>query len=475
MFSRLSRLTLALAVAPAPLVAQALVLDSLQRASIVAGYHAAFLCSAVFVARRDASTIAREELSPGLLDSPTDTGRAVRPVRTGVDRATRQTFAVPAYAEDPFFGGQPRRAVFREGRGCTLLPPGARAEDAARVPAAPRRTAPDGTSQPWPDGDRLPGGRGPGTVDSVRLHQVVAGAFDGAGGSHRTLGVVVLYRGGVVAERYAAGWGVHTQYRTWSTAKSISNALVGVLVQRKLLDVRAAAPIPEWRQTLDPRRAITLEHLLRMSSGLRSGGNQTPLGYWGGIDIAADAASAPLERAPGTRWKYSNYDTILLLRAARTVLGDSAYANFPYEALLDRIGMRHTFPETDPFGNYILSSQVYSTPRDLARFGLLYLRDGVWNGERILPAGWVAYSTEQAASQDPGARADGWGYGAQWWLLGYDRRVPRDTYTSAGRRGQFVTIVPSRDVVVVRTGLDPEPSDWDQAGFVAAILESFTP
>jgi CubicO group peptidase (beta-lactamase class C family) len=469
--ARLTGFALAIAAAPTPLAAQALVLDSLQRASIVAGYHAAFLCSAVFVARRDPAAVAREELSPRLLDSPTDTAARVRPVRAGIDRAARQTFAVPAYVEDPFFRGEPRRAVFQEGRGCTLLPPGAGSGDAARLPTPPRRAGPPGVSRLWPDGDRLPSGRLPANVDSVRLHRVVAGSF-GGGASRRTLGVVVLHRGRIVAEQYAAGWDAHTQYRTWSTAKSISNALVGVLVQRKALDLRAPAPIPEWRHALDPRRAITLEHLLRMSSGLRSGGNQTPLGYWGGIDIAADAASAPLERAPGTRWKYSNYDTILLLRAARAVLGDSAYASFPYEALLDRIGMRHTYPETDPFGNYILSSQVYSTPRDLARFGLLYLRDGVWNGERILPEGWVAYSTQQAPSQHPGAREDGWGYGAQWWLLGYDGRVPRDTYTSAGRRGQFVTIVPSRDVVVVRTGLDPEPSGWDQVGFVAAILET---
>ena len=130
----------------------------------------------------------------------------------------------------------------------------------------------------------------------LRLARAVAGAFAGSRASYQTLGVVILHRGRIVAERYAAGWGVHTQYRTWSTAKSISNALIGVLVKRGVLDVDAPAPIPEWRHPLDPRRAITLDHLLRMSSGLHSGGNQTPLGYWGGIDIAADAASAPLER-----------------------------------------------------------------------------------------------------------------------------------------------------------------------------------
>jgi CubicO group peptidase (beta-lactamase class C family) len=454
-----------------PLAAQEAEADRVQRASIVAGYHAGVLCSAVFVAHRDPDAVAREELAPELLDSSSDTAERVRPIRTGIDREGRVTFAVPRYPEHRIFGGEPRRAAFREGRGCTLLPPGAKAADAARLPPVPRWTPPDVASQPWPAGDLLPAVPLPSGVDSARLARVVDSAFTGAGyRPHRTLGVVVLYRGRIVAERYAPGWGMHTQYRTWSTAKSITSALVGVLVGQGKLALDAPAPIPEWRRPRDRRGGITIEHLLHMSSGLRSGGNQTPLGYWGGIDIAADASAAPLERDPGTRWKYSNYDTILLMRAARQVLGDDAYAAFPRQALLDRIGMHHTFPETDPFGNYILSSQVYSTPRDLARFGLLYLNDGVWNGERVLPEGWVAYTARPAPAHDPAARASGWGYGAQWWLLGTDPRVPSDAYTTAGRRGQYATVVPSRGVVVVRTGLDPEPTGWDQAAFVAEVL-----
>lgn len=441
------------------------------RASIVAGYHAGFLCSAVFLAQRDPAAVARDELGPALLDSLTDTAEAVRPIRTGIDRESRTAFAVPRFADDPFFRGEPRRAVFQKGRGCTLLPPGSRPKDAGRLPSVPRWTPPDIASRPWPDGDLVPGGPLPSEVDSARLAAALDSAFTGSAyNPHHTLGVVVVYRGRIVTERYAPGWSMHTQYRTWSTAKSIASALVGILVGQGKLDLRAPAPIAEWRRPLDPRGAITVEHLLHMSSGLVSGGSRTPLGYWGGIDIAADAAAAQLERAPGTRWKYSNYDTILVLRAAREVLGDDAYASFPRRALLDRIGMHHTFPETDPFGNYILSSQVYSTPRDLARFGLLYLNDGVWNGQRILPEGWVAFTVQPAPAHDPGRRASAWGYGAHWWLLGRDPRVPPDAYTTDGRRGQHVSVVPSRQLVVVRTGLDPEPSGWDQAGFVADVL-----
>jgi CubicO group peptidase (beta-lactamase class C family) len=455
-----------------PLGGQAQTPPPVMRASIAAGYQAAFLCSAVFVAHRHPDAVARDELGPDVLDQAADTSAGLRPTRVEVDTAVRATLAVPSLADDPFFRGQPRRAVFRTGRGCTLLPPGATLADTTRLPPVPGFAPPPGaSSRLWPDGDRLPAGSLPAAVDSARLETVLDSAFAGSAyRPHRTLGIVVVYQGRIVAERYAPGWGRDVQYRTWSTAKSITSALIGILVGQGKLRIHDRAPIPEWSRPLDPRRAITVEHLLHMSSGLESDGNQTPIGYWGGIDIAAAAAGAPLERAPGTRWKYSNYDTILLMRAARQVLGDQAYAGFPRRALLDRIGMYHTFPETDPYGNYILSSQVYATPRDLARLGLLYLNDGVWSGRRILPEGWVAYTVRPAPAHEPARDRAGWGYGAHWWLIGRDPRVPDDAFTSAGRRGQFATVVPSRELVVVRTGLDPEPSGWDQAAFIAEVV-----
>jgi CubicO group peptidase (beta-lactamase class C family) len=137
----------------------------------------------------------------------------------------------------------------------------------------------------------------------------------------------------------------------------------------------------------------------------------------------------------------------------------------PHKELFNKIGMRHTYAEIDPYGNYVLSSQVYTTPRDLARFGLLYLNDGVWKGERILPQGWVEYTTSPAP-----AKADK-GYGAQFWLIGIDPRIPDDTFTTSGARGQLATIVPSKDLVVVRTGLDPLiGSKWSQEEFIKDII-----
>lgn len=213
-----------------------------------------------------------------------------------------------------------------------------------------------------------------------------------------------------------------------------------------------------------------------MSSGLESDGAWTPEVYWNGVDTGAVVARSRLEVEPGSRWKYSNYDTLLLVRAMREVIGDArTYLEFPRRALLDRIGMRDTLPEVDPYGNFILSSQVYSTPRDLARLGLLYLHDGVWNGERILPVGWVDYTTTPAPAtlrlpEDHEAYA---GYGAQFWLYGRDPRLPADAYSTSGARGQHATVVPSRQLVVARMGLDPLlDSGWDQRAFVADVLSA---
>jgi CubicO group peptidase (beta-lactamase class C family) len=219
-----------------------------------------------------------------------------------------------------------------------------------------------------------------------------------------------------------------------------------------------------------------------MSSGLeRSGAVSYPV-YFGGADSIPEITSARLEAEPGTRWHYANGDTLLLVRAMRQAIGDdAAYLALPRRALLDRIGMRSTVPEVDWRGNFVLSSQVQTTARDLARFGLLYLHDGVWNGERILPEGWVAYTRAPAPARRTGLRAL-WsyglggvlGYGAQFWLLGGAPFVPDDAYSAFGSRGQCVTIVPSHDLVVVRTGLDAEDEGvlWRQDRFLRDVIDA---
>lgn len=429
-------------------------------AELAAGFKAGFTCSAVFHAGRTLEQILADELGnleqfEGVPDPE-------------VDYASKSVTC--AYSPEKV----PRLAVFVDGLGTVLLPPGATLTDREALPnVAMPMPGGDPAKIPWPDGDLLPEAPLPPEVDKERLDKAIDVAFVGEKyRPHKTLGIVVVYKDRLVAERYAEGWNMHTQYRTWSAAKSITNALIGILVRQGKLHVEQPAPIPDWHDTDDPRRQITIEHLLEMSSGLKGEGAMTLQAYWGGIDTAGAAAAIPFDVEPGSRWEYSNYDTLLLVRTMREVLPDfETYLTFPRSGLLNEIGMRHTFPETDPQGNFILSSQVYTTPRDLARFGLLFLHDGVWNGTRILPEGWVEYSMTPAPAHKRGPGANG--YGKQWWLPGFDPRVPEGSFQAAGHRGQFATVVPSMDLVITRMGLDPmQEDDWNQSVFVADVISA---
>jgi len=435
--------------------------------SVAAGLKAGHMCSAVFVAGRSPDAVLRDEL--GNLDP------RLRFVPDPIVDPESRSVAVPL-----LLGAMTRRAAYRAGTGCTVLPPGASLQDAGalsklRVPEPPG----DPSVIPWPDGDLLPEDPLPAEVDEERLSTVVEAAFTGERERpYKTISVVVVYQGRIIAERYAPGFEVHTQYRSWSSAKSITSALVGILAGQGRIEVGAPAPIPEWRGPDDPRGQITIAHLLHMSSGLESDGAWTVDAYWGGIDTGAAVARTRLEATPGKRWMYSNYDTLLLVRSMREVIGDDTeYLTFPHRALLHKIGMRDTVPELDPYGNFILSSQVYTTARDLARFGLLYQNDGVWNGERILPEGWVAFTVTPAPATLllPEEHQVYAGYGVQFWLYGRHPRLPADAYSTSGARGQHATIVPSRDLVVARMGLDPlVESGWDQPAFVADVLSAIS-
>jgi CubicO group peptidase (beta-lactamase class C family) len=426
---------------------------------VVAGFRALFTCSAHFVAGRPLSDIKVVELAGvGGADWPD-------PV---IDEDARIVAASDPQAAIEAL------AAYRESLGCSLLPPEWTRADAGRLPAiAEAGAAPDLSGVPFPDGDgdSLP----PDGIDPrhAALARVVDRAFEGdafsSGRGAITLAVVVLRDGRLVAERYRPGFGIHSGYRTWSTTKTISAALIGIAQRKGILDVDAPADIPEWDAPDDPRRAITYRHLLWMSSGLVSGGSNANAVYFGGQDVISAVTTTALEAAPGTRWKYANNDTLLLLRALRHRLADdAAYLRFPYDELLRPIGMHHTRMETDHRGNFVGSSQTYTTARDLARFGLLLARDGVWNGRRLLPEGWVAFMTTPAPAY---RRAPGeMDYGAQVWLLSGFPGVPAGSYTTAGRRGQYVSVVPAFGLVIVRTGVDQAGASWRQEQLVAHVV-----
>jgi CubicO group peptidase (beta-lactamase class C family) len=434
------------------------------RAALAAGYKASFLCSGMFNAGLTQAQIAPDEFDRAYREMR----EPLKGLAADIDPAAR-TVSV-RFAQDM----PPRIAAWRPHLGCTNLPIGAGAESVALLPrlaAAPPRRSFD--ALPWPTGEA---GARSSRAAPAALTQAVASAFDRKtyGDGSETTAVLVVKDGRIVAERYRAGFGPHTPQRTWSVAKSLAAAVIGAAVQDGLVDVKAPAPVPEWRTPGDPRRAITLENLLHMSSGLyaEAAGNRTDMVYFGGTAVSERATGMPLEAPPGRRWSYANNDTLLAVRALRAAIGDDRrYLAYPFTELLWKIGMSRTTPETDWRGDFILSSQVWTTARDLARFGLLHLNDGVWNGERVLPAGWVRYVTTPAPVQPQG---EGPGYGAQWWLYGPAHGLPAGTYAARGNRGQFVMVVPERRVVIVRRGFDGvgEPGGFDIGRFSADVLKA---
>jgi len=423
-----------------------------QLAEVVAGYRALFACSAHFIANRTLEEIQRIEL--------VDTHAFELPAPV-IDPRQR---LVKAAGPD----GQVAIAVHRETMGCTLLPPDWLVSDIPKLPHTQLAPAPEVESIEFPLGDKA-------VVRPNRGQRaLLKRAFDGEsfGAGCVSGAVLVIKNGKLVGERYGNGFGVHSGYRTWSTAKSISATLIGIAIRDGLMKRDTRAPIAQWQFAGDPRRAITIEHLLHMSSGLESQGSNTNAIYFGGAQVASAVTQTPLEAEPGSRWKYANNDTLLLLRSLRHVLrDDQRYLRYPYDELFHRIGMHHTRMELDHAGDFIGSSQVYTTARDLARFGLLYLNDGVWESERILPEGWAKFVAQPAPSR-PLVQGEA-GYGAQFWLYDGLPGVPAGTYTTSGNKGQFVTIVPRHNMVVVRTGVDPLGKRWQQAAFVAEVIKQF--
>jgi len=430
--------------------------------ALAAGYKASFLCSDIFNAGQTEEQVAKDDLQriyPEL--EP-----LVAKLEAKIDRQAK-TVSVVFDERLP-----PRIAAWRPHLGCAQLPIGAGADAARLLPRLSVNPAVDRNDRlPWPDGDRDAMGRPNG--DSAALGRAVGAAFDRRtyGQGSETTAVLVIQGGRIVAERYRGDFDMHVSQRTWSVAKSLAGTIVGAAVQQKLIDVDQPALVPEWRRPGDPRAAITTDNLLRMASGLHSdaAGNRTDATYFGGSSVTENATQWPLETPPGTRFRYSNNDILLAIRGLRARLDDGDGERslaFPFDSLLWKVGMTRTVPETDWQGNFILSSQVWTTARDLGRLGLLYLGDGVWNGERILPPGWGAYVSRRGPAQP----ASGYGYGATFWTFPASAGLPADAYIAQGNRGQYLAIIPSRRIIVVRRGYDGPGTSFDPGPFVRDVL-----
>ncbi len=304
-------------------------------------------------------------------------------------------------------------------------------------------------------------------ADSTKLEAALDWAFDDAAlrRPQNTRGIVVVYHGRIIAERYAPGWGAHTPQISWSEGKSIGATLIGVLVQQGRLRLDQPAPLAEWQGERDPRRNIRIADLMHMSSGLDfdnfgldprtsyTAANEHFRIYFNALDVGAHAINQPLRFPPGTVWRYRNSDPLSLMVIARRTVEAMGQSNltFPQRMLFDRIGVRNAVLETDAWGNYIITGFDYASTRDWARIGLLYLRDGVWQGQRLLPEGWTRFVATPAPG-DPSR-----GYGGLFWLNrgGAMPHVPEDAYWAAGYMGQTTMVIPSRDLVVVRQGPSP--------------------
>lgn len=425
---------------------------------IISGYGAKNLCSCVMVAGRAPQDVIDNELGSTIL--------------------SLGSFSVDytdSSASGSVFGLARKKAIYRKGLGCTLLSELSEQEVRdQKMSMVGRPRVPDTLA--WPQGNRLPDSL-PKGIDYAALNKTVASAFEEPGEekNRRTRAIVVVYDGAIIAEQYAPGFTASSPQMGWSMSKSITNALIGVLVKRGKLSLDDPAPIAAWKE--DERKNITLNDLMHMSSGLTWEENYGgPSGATNMLfkkkDMGLYAAEAPYGSKPGSVFQYSSGTTNILSRIVRETVGDEMYYRFPYEELFYKIGIYNMVMEPDAGGTFVGSSYSYAPARDWARFGLLYLNNGVWSGEQVLPEGWVRYTSTPAPAAQRGE------YGAQFWMNAgapgnpasrFYPDVPTDLYWADGFEGQNVFIIPSKKLVVVKLSLS-QGNYLDDNVFLAGII-----
>lgn len=443
------------------------------RTMIRNGVQAVLMCNGLFTSERTLEQVFAQELA--YLREPVGT------VDGGEYVIDNNLQAVAIGGAD---SGPVVSAAFREGIGCIVMPPDQTFADIDLLPAL-HLPYPDGdpATIAWPNGDLVEARPLPANVDASLLQAASDWSFDRESPEQVTLSLMVIHKGDIIHERYAPGVNMKTRTRTWSTAKSIAATLFGMLVDQGRMELDSPLGfewLPKFASTEpDPRSAITLRHVLNMSSGLfpvdsfqLEYATGSGLSYWAGASSLNGARNRGLVHEPGTFWDYENYDTLLAVYAMKLTLGDEkTYHEFPRRALLDKIGMRNTLVSADRFHDFILSSQVYTNARDLARFGLLYAQNGMWDGERLISQDWIDFVRTPA----PATTARGNFYGGQWWLVPDDRTdVPKDAYATSGNRGQYVIVVPSHDLVIVRRGLDYGKQGFNRWDLTREVLKAIS-
>ena len=412
---------------------------------MTAGY-AKILCSAIFVTGRDLKTAQRED---GFFVAPSVEREQVTNVEVDeANKIVRLTLGNGVVRSAKLFGDQ----------GCVTLPRGT--EQVSFEPVPVDSALPDAATTDWPMGDRLPEAPLPPEIDAAKLEEA-ANAAMASPTVALTAAFVVSHKGRIIAERYQEGIDNQTRLPSWSMGKSLTATLMGQLIHEGVYDLWQKAPVEAWQGADDPRRDIRIADLLRMSSGLRFLAPQDPdydpargyadhfYVYTGAIDAPRWAISRPPQWPPNTVGRYRNSDPLAILyliRKAVEARGEK-YLTWPQRHLFDKLGIRRMVLEPDPFGNFLLNGYELATARDWLRLGQLYLQDGVWNGERLLPEGFTDFVRTPAPAWEKPE------YGGFFWLnRGGEWPVPEDAYFMQGAGGQYAFVIPTHDLVVVRMG-----------------------
>jgi CubicO group peptidase (beta-lactamase class C family) len=423
---------------------------------VATGDVAHVLCAETFVAGQDPNAIFHEYLAKmPVMD------RLAPVMSYNVDRERREVRA-------RLVGGFESRAAWAAGRGCTMI----------------HRADPPGAIDPGPDAglspDPLAAPSGPVTPADPRIEAALEQAMaEPAHGSFLDVkAIVIVHDGRIIGERYAPGYGPQTPMLSWSVAKSPISALVGVLVRQGKLDLDGPAPVAAWRGPADPRHAVTINELLRQTSGQpfgspNSGFDRSTWMQFLESDTAAYAESATFHDEPGARWSYTDANYAILSGIIRQAVGGSAtdVARFAHRELFGPLGMTTMTMEFDEAGNPMGATYMLASARDWARFALPYLDDGVVNGRRILPPGWVDYS----ARPTPQA---GVGYGAGFWTNRGDdpnarRRkeagAPADSFFANGNYDQTILISPAEHLIIARFGFSQDPDQHVGAARISRL------
>ena len=430
---------------------------------IISGFGAKDVCSCMFVGGRSEDDVKKQELG-------------AFPFTLGRFKVNMEDSSVTGSV----LGLARRKAIYRPGLGCTIVNDLSEEEirnQKFRVPVVENS---DRSNLPWPLGDKISDSF-PSQIDRAKLDNAVNAAFDETDSTKkkRTRAVIVLYDGQIVAEKYASGFDQNSKMHGWSIAKSITAALVGVLVKQGKININDKAPIESWKGT--PKENITIKHLLQQTSGLAfredySGYSEVTNMLFNEGNMAEYTEKLDLLHPPGTVFNYSSGNSNILSWIVRKAVGESDYHSFPYEQLFRKTGMHSAMMEPDASGTFIGSSYFFANARDYARFGLLYYNNGIWNGEQLFPLGWV---DESATPADSNKLKN---YGYQFWINGYDKHNPKkitfpdapaDVFYADGYAYQDVYIIRSKKLVVVRLGLTLDKS-FDENLFLKSILGTIT-